>query len=142
MQSLLPSSMSFITATYRFVWDGSSADSIYPEEPAGSSGSTKRSRFHPSRQGAPSSSPHEDLHKRAFDPTSFAEPTGSNKLAVSAGHYLKTISQQKGEDLDSFSEYTYADPQGEGTWIVIIDSGFDLKHEVRSTISCGGADAR
>lgn len=130
MQSLLPKAMTFINSTYRFVWNGSSTASIYPDVPDDSTSTTnKRSQFRGSREKALGHNQSEEIHKRAFDPASFQEPTGSNKLAVSAGHYLKTISQQKGQNPDSYTDYTYADPQGEGTWIVIIDSGFDLNHK-------------
>lgn len=125
MQALLPKTMPFISETNRFVWDGSEATSIIQDDPAGSmrrSARRKRSRStNPTKV-------HEH-QARAFDPNAWPVPTGEQRLSLDDGHYLKTISQQKGQDLNSFTDYTYADPQGEGSWIIIIDSGFDLNHE-------------
>lgn len=135
MQATLPATLPFVNSTYRFVWDGSEGTSIV-DQPTFSTTASKRSRFsgrHHRRRSfdGKSNKPTEaaEIHKRAFDPSSYPEPTGSQKLAVDNGHYLKTISQQKGQSLDDFTDYTYADPQGEGSWIIIIDSGFDVTHK-------------
>ncbi|KAJ4421908.1 hypothetical protein N0V82_003405 [Gnomoniopsis sp. IMI 355080] len=125
MQALLPQTMPFISQTQRFVWDGSESTSIIKDEPAGS---TKRSTEAKSSLSNNTAKAH-NHQARAFDPNAWSVPTGDQRLSLDNGHYLKTISQQKGQDLDSFTDYTYADPQGEGSWIIVIDSGFDLNHE-------------
>lgn len=125
MQALLPQTMPFISQTNRFVWDGSESTSIIQDDPTGStrrSTEQKRSCFNVT----------DAAHKhqgRAFDPNAWPVPTGEQRLSLDDGHYLKTLSQQKGQDLNSFTDYTYADPQGQGSWVIIIDSGFDLNHE-------------
>lgn len=44
---------------------------------------------------------------------------------------LKLLSQQKGEDPETLKTYTYNTQKGgQDSWIVVIDTGFDLKHEV------------
>lgn len=125
MQALLPETMPFISHTYRFVWDGSEATSIIKDDPIGATRrSTRRKRSRSAN--ADKAQKHQ---ARAFDPNAWPVPTGEQRLSLDDGHYLKTISQQKGQDLNSFEDYTYADPQGEGSWVIIIDSGFDLNHE-------------
>lgn len=132
MQATLPSSMPFVDSVYRFVWDGSSGSSIIQDDPSTSS---QHSMLSSSGNGTRGVGPDKNgthtsqFQKRDFDPSTYPEPTGSQRLAVDAGHYLKTISQQKGQDLNDFTEYTYADPQGEDTWIIVIDSGFDVNHQ-------------
>lgn len=138
MQALLPNTMHFVDDTFRFVWEGTVNNPAFTEskfqtdvelEPfdfeefvsAGASGNTSESL----QKGLDS-----DRKDQNFDPASFPAPTGSERMSTPAGHYLKSLSQQKGQDLGSSEYYTYAEPRGEGSWIFVIDSGFDTTHEV------------
>lgn len=138
MQALLPNTMHFVDDTFRFVWEGtlnnpeftgSKFQTDVELEPfdfekfisAGASGNTNESL----QQGLNS-----DGKDQNFDPASFPAPTGSERMSTPVGHYLKSLSQQKGQDLGSSEYYTYAEPRGEGSWIFVIDSGFDTTHEV------------
>lgn len=142
MQALLPNTMDFVDETFRFVWEGPEnklkSNGVRPQrdfelEPfdfenfisEGASGNLSTG-VEPGLDG--------DRNDGAFDPSSYPEPTGSQRMPRPIGHYLKSLSQQKGQDLSSFDHYTYADPRGEGSWIFIVDSGFDTTHEVG--VSC------
>lgn len=136
LQATLPSTLGFVNSTYRFVWDGSEGDSIIGEPTFSTTPPERRSRFSGRRDRRRSfddkstkSATASEIHKRAFEPSSYPEPTGSQKLKVDSQHYLKTISQQKGQSSDDYTDYTYAEPRGEGSWIIIIDSGFDVTHK-------------
>lgn len=138
MQALLPNTMGFVDETFRFVWEG-------PENNLKSTGARAQRDFELEpfdfeifiSEGASENMStgvepglDGDGKDRAFDPSSYPEPTGSQQMKRPIGHYLKSLSQQKGQDLSSFDHYTYADPRGEGSWIFIVDSGFDTTHEV------------
>jgi hypothetical protein len=134
MQALLPKTMSFVDETFRFVWKGPGNDSkstapVLPSEfelapfdlEQFSSGNSSTNR------SAPASSEH---LLRAFEPNTWPAPTGSLRAQKPPGDHFKSLSQQKGQDLRNFNYYTYAKPRGEGSWIFIIDSGFDTSHPV------------
>lgn len=138
MQALLPRTMHFVDETFRFVWEGPGNDSTstgsklqtdFELEPfdfekltSASASENMSSGVEPGRD--------DDKEGQNFDPTSWPAPTGSERMPRPIGHYLKSLSQQKGEALWSSEYYTYAEPRGEGSWIFVIDSGFDTTHEV------------
>lgn len=100
MQAQLPSIMPFVRWTYKKVWDGNSItdqgyDLVIPQD-SGSIQSTTEILHHAKRQA----------------PT-YPTPTGSDSLTLGggAGNYLKSLSQQKGQDINSFNQYTYRAPR-------------------------------
>jgi hypothetical protein len=134
MQALLPKTMPFVDGTFRFVWNGpadnsKSAMSNFLDEfdlqPFDLEQFTSRDASR--NMSAPVVS--EDL-ALDFDPYDWPEPTGSQRIEKPSGNHFKPLSQQKGEDPGSFDYYTYAEPCGEGSWIFVIDSGFDMTHPV------------
>lgn len=76
-----------------------------------------------------------NLFPKRFEPWSeygFPDPVGNKRQDLgnaSPSHHLKSLSQQKGEDLDSIDYHTYAPGRGIGATIFILDFGFDLKHD-------------
>lgn len=131
MQALLPSTMSFVDETFRFVWEG-------PDKKSSTRADAEfltRMDFEQSdfEQSSPNATPGNrsaEKDRDPFDPSKWPAPTGSQRMARPYGSHLKSLSQQKGEDLRNLDSYTYADPRGEGSWIFVIDSGFDTTHEV------------
>lgn len=144
MQALLPNTMHFVDDTFRFVWEGTGTGTGTVKNPTFTGSKFQRDLelepfdFEKFVSAAASGNTSESLQKgldgyrkdQNFDPASFPAPTGSERMPAPVGHYLKSLSQQKGQDLGSFEYYTYAEPRGEGSWIFIIDSGFDTTHEV------------
>lgn len=135
MQALLPKTMPFVDETFRFVWKGPTNDSksTAPGLPA----EFKLEPF--DLEQFTSSNASRDMSALAksedsdqvFDPYNWPAPTGSQRIEKSYGNHFKSLSQQKGEDPRTFDYYTYAEPRGEGSWIFVIDSGFDITHPVR-----------
>ncbi|KAK7740335.1 hypothetical protein SLS63_001538 [Diaporthe eres] len=138
MQALLPKTMHFVDETFRFVWEGSGNHStstgskLQTDFELESLGFEKFTSAVASGNMNAGAEPGQDGARKdqIFDPASWPAPTGSEQMPRPIGHYLKSLSQQKGEDLWSFKYYTYAEPRGEGSWIFVIDSGFDTTHEV------------
>lgn len=138
MQALLPNTMPFVDETFRFVWKGpgnnskstgSGAQTGVEFEPFGFEHFTSGgASWNTSAGNGPGLDG--DRKHQAFDPSSWPAPTGSERMSRPAGSHLKSLSQQKGQDPRSFDYYTYAEPRGEGSWIIMIDSGFDLTHPV------------
>lgn len=138
MQALLPNTMPFVDKTFRFVWEGP-GDSSKPTESESQAGvEFKPFGFERFTSGGASWNTSAgngqdlggDRKHQAFDPSSWPAPTGSERMSRPAGSHLKSLSQQKGQDLRSFDYYTYAEPRGEGSWIFVMDTGFDLTHPV------------
>lgn len=138
MQALLPNTMPFVNETYRFVWDGpgNKSKATGPESQAGSEfkpfGFERFTSNWASWNASAGSDPglYGDKMHQAFNPSSWPAPTGSERISKPRGSHFKSLSQQKGQDLGSFNHYTYAEPRGEGSWIIILDSGFDVTHPV------------
>lgn len=157
MQASLPQTMPFVNWTLRFVWDGSDDDSDSAFDISLSDMSfydsvipRYTSRGETDLQDGFSEHGLQDngSHARSETPSiaakrqapwnefGYPEPVGSSRQEltpedISLGHYLKSISQQKGQNLDTFNYHTYASNRGEGSWIFIVDFGYSLDHKVR-----------
>lgn len=138
MQALLPNTMPFVDETFRFVWEGP-GNSSKPRESKIRTGANFEpvdfEQFTPGHTSWNMSAGmrpdlNDDSKNQAFDPSGWPTPTGSERMKRPFGNHLKSLSQQKGQDLGSFDYYTYAEPRGEGSWIFMIDTGFDLTHPV------------
>lgn len=136
MQALLPKTMPFVDETFRFVWKGPGNDSMstgagfpteFELEPFDLEQFTSTNASE--NMGTPANP---QALNQDFNPSDWPAPTGSERIRKPQGDHFKSLSQQKGEDLESFDDYTYAEPRGEGSWIFIIDSGFDTTHPVSS----------
>ena len=138
MQALLPNTMPFVDETFRFVWEGPGESSKRTDfrirkdiefEPFDIEQSTSG---HASWNMSAGMKPGlgGDRKPQAFDPSTWPAPTGSERMERPLGSHLKSLSQQKGQDLGSFDYYTYAEPRGEGSWVFMIDGGFDMTHPV------------
>lgn len=134
MQALLPETMPFVEKTFRFVWKGPGNDPM--STGAGFSAEFELEPFDleqftstnaSKNMGAPANP---QALNQDFNPSDWPAPTGSERIKKRYGDHFKSLSQQKGEDPDSFDYYTYAEPRGEGSWIFVIDSGFDTTHPV------------
>lgn len=142
MQASLPRNTAFVYATQRLVWDMTASDAdTYPfpdvidakdttgtnilsTEAAGlRTGPIKFSR----RQSSDSNGSG-DL----WDPNPFPAPEANAETVpgLEKESHLKVISQQKGQNLSDADSYTFAPPAGEGSWVFVLDSGFDMNHEV------------
>lgn len=136
MQSLLPKTMSFVDDTFRFVWEGPDNSSNRTNSRFSSIELADLERFLPDTASRNETfGKIQDLDgqqkRQAFDPANWPAPTGSERMTRPYGSHLKSLSQQKGEDLSKLDYYTYAEPRGEGSWVFVIDSGFDTTHSVR-----------
>lgn len=134
MQALLPETMPFVQKTLRFVWEGPKSDSKstgsgFQAEldlrPLDVGRFTSGNAFRNNISAAESEKLAQD-----FEPNHWPEPTGSLRMEKSLDDHFKSLSQQKGQDLGSFDYYTYAEPRGEGSWIFLLDTGFDTTHPV------------
>ncbi|POS79147.1 hypothetical protein DHEL01_v202472 [Diaporthe helianthi] len=132
MQAMLPYTMPFVDRTQRFVWRGPKSDSKSTESgfqaelnlrPLDTGKFTSRNASR--NKSAPAES--EPL-AQDFEPSQWPEPTGSQRTRKPREDHFKSLSQQKGQEPGSFDYYTYAEPQGEGSWIFVVDSGFDTTH--------------
>lgn len=138
MQALLPETMPFVKKTLRFVWAGPKSHSKSDSKSA-VSGFQAELNLQPlgvaefASGGASGSlgvtAKSEDL-AQDFDPDRWPEPTASLRMEKPLKSHFKSLSQQKGQALGSFDYYTYAEPRGEGSWIFVLDSGFDTTHPV------------
>ncbi|KAJ0124773.1 hypothetical protein J7T55_006114 [Diaporthe amygdali] len=133
MQSLLPKTMSFVDDTFRFVWEGPDNSSNRTNSRFSSIELADLEGFLPDTASRNETfGKTQDLDgqqkRQAFDPANWPAPTGSERMTRPYGSHLKSLSQQKGEDLSKLDYYTYAEPRGEGSWVFVIDSGFDTTH--------------
>lgn len=141
MQATLSLTMPFVNWTLRFVWDGNEDDSdstfditpsdmsffepIVPREATAEEGLPNNDRPGYSRARDETAT---TGHKRqaSWNEYGYPDPVGSSRQRltpeqVSYGHFLKSLSQQKGENLDAIDYHTYASGRGEGSWIFIVD---------------------
>lgn len=155
VQAKLPDSTEFVNMTSRFVWNGEPMDRHDPFEGAGvpdtEPDSSEKSRLFDNTatpDTAHSSESKQDSdrdgsgrnvsHGHRFDqpgwraPTEYPPPAANAKSVtrLTGNNHLKLISQQKGQSPSNTNSYIYAPPAGKGSWIFVIDDGFDLKHEV------------
>lgn len=150
MQATLPLTTSFVNWTLRFVWDGNEDDSdsafditpsdmsffepINPREALAEEGLPKDDMLEDSRAGSETAT---TGHRRQapWNEYGHPDPVGNSRqrltpAQVSNGHFLKSLSQQKGENPDSIDYHTYESSRGEGSWIFIVDCGYTLDHSV------------
>lgn len=149
MQATLPQTMPFVNWTLKFVWDGNddysnSAFDIQPSDMSSGDGgvsgpdvpdlmlATSDNVTHAANSRAATT----DVSRRQdpWDEFGFPDPVGSSRQPIMArlarAHYLKSISQQKGQNLDQIDYHTYKSGRGADSWIFIIDSGFTTSHKV------------
>lgn len=100
IQAQLPSTMPFVRWTYKKVWDGNNVtdqgyDLVVPQ---GSSSITFLD---------------EVSHQTKREALAYPTSTDLDTLVLGggAGNYLKSLSQQKGQEINSFNRYTYRAPR-------------------------------
>lgn len=140
MQATLPLTMPFINWTMRFVWDGENGDTdqasnIWPSDTSFSrDADASDADLGTSANGTYATN---DASKRQepWSEFDYPDPVGRSKqklnTQLSPDHFLKSLSQQKGQDLNKINYHTYASGRGEDAWIFVIDFGFSLEHAVR-----------
>lgn len=154
VQAKLPDSTAFVKMTERSVWDGKSADSddpfkltdSNPNESSRQSSTTAKIDTARSRDSKTYtfdnevSGRDEIIEKRQqpepWDPRTFPLPADDAQkvTGLTGKSHLKVISQQKGQATSDTDSYTFASPVGEGSWVFVLDGGFDLNHKVNSSI--------
>lgn len=158
VQATLPDFTTFVNKTSRFVWDGESANQQDPFMGAGvpdpDPDSSEKSRLFSNvanldtahSSDSKKQDPYYEFlgrnesHGHRFDQPTFKTPPeypipdyNAQKAGLTGKNHLKVISQQKGQAPPDY--YRFTQPEGEGSWIFIIDEGFDLNHEVIPSIS-------
>lgn len=158
MQATLPQTMSFVNWTLRFVWDGNedNSTSAFDVTPSDMSfgdwgggfdqdasepvlvASDKITRAAQGRVTTTEASQDQD----PWDEFDYPDPVGSSQQVIiedlSRAHYLKSISQQKGQNLKRIDTHTYMTRRGADSWVFIIDYGFSIDHKVGQTAWCSG----
>lgn len=150
LQSNLPAYSSFVNLTLRQVWDGKPADGDNPFEVISNAdtASSRSSRlpgvtnnlntaYDSDDEGPGIDEPDGDrFDQQKWDPRASPPPSANAQSVPLQGRaHLKVISQQKGQAPSNTDSYTFAPPAGEGSWVFIVDSGFDLNHEVIPSIT-------
>lgn len=156
LQSRLPGYSSYVNLTLRQVWDGISESEDDPlavtsDENTASGGSSHLPSntantdtsydFFGERPGR-NESDADQIAQQDWDPRAFPFPSANAQTVIDLEEQspLEIISQQKGQDPSNTGTYTFAPPAGEGSWVFIMDHGFDLNHEVLLSIIDLAAD--
>ncbi|KAJ0109318.1 hypothetical protein J7T55_009650 [Diaporthe amygdali] len=157
VQSTLPDYAKFINSTQRLVWDGKPADeddpfafitaknarkSVSSRMPSTTanldtvlSRNLRRQDSHSEGSEGDSSEGGDSDGDRSgegdWEPRVYPAPSANAETVTDLEEetHLNVISQQKGQADSNTDSYTFAPPAGEGSWVFIVDSGFDLNHE-------------
>ncbi|KAL1880651.1 hypothetical protein Daus18300_001262 [Diaporthe australafricana] len=144
MQAALAKNTTFVITAHRLVWDGtaSDADEFPPPRVIDAKDTTGKNVLSAEAAGletAPNKfsrrqSSDSNGSGNSWDPNPFPAPEANAETVsgLDKESHLKVISQQKGQNLSDADSYTFAPPAGEGSWVFVLDSGFDMNHEFLS----------
>lgn len=140
VQAKLPNSASFVNKIERSVWDG---EPVAPDESfelievAGTDADSSDLDMENTGESDEEGPEMDEAHGYRFDqeawnPRTFPPPaTGAKVVArLKPKTPLRVISQQKGQSIDDSDDYVFAPRAGKDSCIFVIDTGFDLNHQV------------